>query len=55
MVPVRLHGDIRVMMYVTLTTPASHFVKSTDAAGQGPLDPILGIWAWLAWVVSSLM
>jgi hypothetical protein len=43
MVPVRLHGDNRVMIHVTLTTPASRFVKSTDVAGQGPLDPILGI------------
>jgi hypothetical protein len=33
MVPVRLHGDIRVMIHVTLTTPASRFVKSTDVAG----------------------
>ena len=38
MVPVRLHGDNPVMMHVTRTTPASRFVKSTDAAGQGRLD-----------------
>jgi hypothetical protein len=43
MVPGRLHGDNRVMMHVTLTTPTSRFVKSTDAADQGPLDPILGM------------
>jgi hypothetical protein len=43
MVPVRLHGDHRVMMHVTLTTRASRFVKPADAAGRGPLDPILGI------------
>jgi len=43
MVPVRLHGDNRVMMRVSLSTPASRFVKPTDAAGQGRLDPILEI------------
>ena len=42
MVPVRLHGDNRVMIRVTLTTPTPdpnpRFVKPTDAAGQGRLD-----------------
>ena len=48
MVPVRLHGDNRVMMHVTLTTPASRFVKPTDAAGQGRLDLTLRLRAWLS-------
>src|SRR3954454_9488692 len=40
--PVWPHGDKQVMTHVTLTTPASRFVKSTDTAGQGPLDPVSG-------------
>jgi hypothetical protein len=46
MVPVRLHGDNRVMMCVTLTTQA-RFVKPTDAADQGRLDLTLRLRAWL--------
>jgi hypothetical protein len=37
------HGDNRVMMHVTPTTPASRFLKPTDAACQGRLDPIFRI------------
>jgi hypothetical protein len=42
-VPVRLHGDNWVMMRVTLQDPSLCFVKPTDAAGHGRVDPTLGM------------
>jgi len=45
---VRLHSDNWVMMPVTLTTPASRFVKPTDVAGQRRLDLTFRLRAWLS-------
>jgi hypothetical protein len=41
MVPVRLHGDNRVMMRVTLTTPAS-------ASYSPPTPPTMAAWIQLS-------
>ena len=52
MMPVRLHSGNRVMMRVSLTTPAPRFVQPADAADQARLDLTLGIRAQLACVLS---